>query len=326
VLSLPHLYRLGPGSYRSPRDKPGQTGTDATDPDVGACHSGGMTEDTVRTRRNFPAETWAVVRDAYLGGETAESIARRLNMSVNTIRKRASRCGWTHAAHARAIQRASEDGPAAPIDLARARDAAVAHAAALLTEGRALEASAILRAAEALGRVVGGDAAGLPSTPEPGPEPEPETPESAEAVEAARRQIREHIDQVAAERAGQLALDLLTDEGPPQAVYGAFAFRWRAMILGPAVALADYARGLQGGWASHYWDAEGRLIPQDPVPPAPDPGMVRQHLRLCRGAAGEDEGDGDWVWPPRGWAGRDGAPRDGRPEAEAEDARSGHGG
>ena len=244
----------------------------------------GMTEDPVRTRRNFPAETWAVVRDAYLGGETAESIARRLNMSVNTIRKRASRCGWTHAAHAKAIERAVEAGPVAPIDLARARDAAVAHAAALLTEGRALEASAILRAAEALGRAGGGEAGGLT--------PGPDTPETDEAVEEMLRQISGHIDQIAIERAGQLALDLLTDEGPPQSVYAAFAFRWRATVLGPAVALADYARGLQGGWASRYWDAEGRLIPQDPVPPAPDPGMVRQHLRLCRGAAGGGEGGG----------------------------------
>jgi hypothetical protein len=158
----------------------------------------------------------------------------------------------------------------------------------------------MLRAAEALGRVVvGGDAGGLPSGPQP--EPEPDTPESDAAVEAALRQIGDHIDQVAAERASQLALDLLTDEGPPQAVYGAFAFRWRAMMLGPAVALADYARGLQGGWASRYWDAEGRLIPQDPVPPAPDPGMVRQHLRLCRAAAGDGEGLDGWIWPPRDW-------------------------
>lgn len=302
MLSLPHLYRFSPGSYRSPRDEPAQTGTDATVADVGGCHTARMTEDTVRTRRNFPAETWAVVRDAYLGGETAESIARRLNMSINTIRKRAGRCGWTHAAHARAIQRAVEAGPAAPIDLARARDAAVAHAAALLSEGRALEASAILRAAEALGRAVGGDAGGLPAGPDT-----PEADAEADgAVDEMLRQISGHIDQIAAERASQLALDLLTDEGPPQAVYGAFAFRWRAMMLGPAVALADYARGLQGGWASRYWDADGRLIPQDPVPPAPDPGMVRQHLRLCRGAAGGDEGAGGWVWPPRDWELHDG--------------------
>ena len=261
-----------------------------------------MTQDTVRTRRNFPAETWAVVRDAYLGGETAESIARRLNMSVNTIRKRASRCAWTHAAHARAIERACADGPVAPIDLAQARDAAVAHAATLLAEGRALEASAILRAAEALGRA-GGGAAG--SGPESGPGPGPDTAE-ADEVEEVLRHISAHIDRIAIERAGQLALDLLTDEGPPQAVFGAFAFLWRARVLGPAVALADYAQGLKGGWASRYWDAEGRLIPQDPVPPAPDPGMVRQHLRLCRAAAGGDEGDDGWVWPPRDWELHDG--------------------
>lgn len=293
MLSRLALYRVSPGSYRSRRDKPRQTGTGATVVDVGGCHTVGMTEDTVRTRRNFPAETWAVVRDAYLGGETAESIARRLNMSVNTIRKRASRCAWTHAAHARAIERACKDGPAAPVDLARARDAAVAHAATLLSEGRALEASAMLRAAEALGRAGGSD----------GDTPDAAAAEADGAVEETLRQISDHIDRLAIARASQLALDLLTDEGPPQTVYSAFAFRWRAWVLGPVVALADYARGLQGGWASRYWDADGRLIPQDPVPPAPDAGMVRQHLRLCRGTAGGDEGDGDWVWPPRDWWG-----------------------
>ena len=300
MLSRLALYRPSPGSYRSRRDQPGQGGTDATVADVGGCHTAPMTQDTVRTRRNFPAETWAVVRDAYLGGETAESIARRLNMSINTIRKRAGRCGWTHAAHARAIQRAVEAGPAARIDLAQARDAAVAHAAALLSEGRALEASAMLRAAEALGRAGfgeagGSEAGGLAAGPEA------DTPEADAAVEETLRQISDHIDRLAIERASQLALDLLTDEGPPQAVYSAFAFRWRARVLGPAVALADYARGLQGGWASRYWDAEGRLIPQDPVPPAPDPGMVRQHLRLCRKTAEGGEGLDGWVWPPRDW-------------------------
>ena len=273
-----------------------------------------MTQDMVRTRRNFPAETWAVVRDAYLGGETAESIARRLNMSVNTIRKRAGRCGWTHAAHARAIARAREDGSAAAIDLAGARDAAVAHAAALLGEGRALEASAMLRAAEALGRAGlgeagGGEAGGGAADGDPAG-PEPGTPEADAAMEETLRQISDRIDQITIERASQLALDLLSDEGPPQAVYSAFAFRWRAWVLGPAVALADFAQGIRGGWASRYWDAEGRLIPQDPVPPLPDPGMVRQHLRLCRGAAGGEAGHGDWVWPPRDWWGAGGDPPD----------------
>ena len=271
-----------------------------------------MTQDMVRTRRNFPAETWAVVRDAYLGGETAESIARRLNMSVNTIRKRAGRCGWTHAAHARAIQRARDAGPAAPADLAGARDAAVAHAAALLGEGRALEASAMLRAAEALGRAGFGEAGGGEAGAET------ETSDADAAVEETLRQISDHIDRIAAERASQLALDLLTDEGPPQAVYSAFAFRWRAWVLGPAVALADFAQGIRGGWASRYWDAEGRLIPQDPVPPLPDPGMVRQHLRLCRAAAGGEAGDGDWVWPPKDWWGAGGDPPDETIRGDAE--------
>lgn len=85
-----------------------------------------MTQDGIRTRRNLPAETWAVVRDAYLGGETAESISRRLNLSINTIRKRATRCGWTHRAHARAIQRSGDEDTPPPIDPKEARDGAVA--------------------------------------------------------------------------------------------------------------------------------------------------------------------------------------------------------
>ncbi|AQR62784.1 hypothetical protein BZG35_14825 [Brevundimonas sp. LM2] len=258
-----------------------------------------MTEDGIRTRRNFPAETWAVIRDAYLGGETAESISRRLNISINTIRKRASRCGWTHAAHARAIARAADAGPPAPVDLRQARDGAIAYAASLLGEGRALEASAVLRAAEALGRITGDGGDGPPA------EPPPPTPEEVVAERAAQKEVMDVVHQQVMEWADQLAFDLLTDRGPPQAAYGAFAWRWRAWVLGPEVALSDFRAGIHGGWASRYWDAEGRLLEIDPIPPRPDLLMVTQHLRRCQGVDWGQEDLTGWRWPPRDWWGEE---------------------
>jgi len=274
-----------------------------------------MTQDGIRTRRNFPAETWAVIRDAYLGGETAESISRRLNISINTIRKRATRCGWTHAAHARAIHRASEEGLPARIDLKQARDAAIAHAAALLGEGRALEASAILRAAEALGRVTGAPA---PAPADADVDPEDQTPEERAEAEAEKLAVVEAVMAEVERRANVLALDLLTDRGPSLAAHGAFALRWRARMLGPDVALADFQAGVHGGWASRHWDAHGRLLPVDPRPPEPDTMMVRQHLRHCQGADWGKEDLSGWTWPPRDWLPEDQRPPE--PGAGADEA------
>lgn len=162
-----------------------------------------MTEDGIRTRRNFPAETWAVVRDAYLGGETAESISRRLNLSINTIRKRATRCGWTHVAHARAIRRSGDEDAPPPIDPQVARAGAVAQAAALLAAGRAVEATALLKAAEALDRFV--PAAQRLRCRAEEKLGRPLTLEEDAAEEARVREQRRLLDEFIMEEAGKLA-------------------------------------------------------------------------------------------------------------------------
>lgn len=191
-----------------------------------------MTEVGIRTRRNFPAETWAVVRDAYLGGETAESISRRLGLSVNTIRKRATRCGWTHAAHARAINRTAVEIAAADVDPQTARRAAVSQAASMIASGRATEATALLKAAEALGRFA-----------DMHPEPAPVITDAQDIDrEAELRTAWELLDLTIQERASALATDLISERGVGAANHVAFALRWRAEMLGPAIAHADRER------------------------------------------------------------------------------------
>ena len=238
-----------------------------------------MTETGIRTRRNFPAETWAVVRDAYLGGETAESIQKRLGISVNSIRKRASRCGWTHAAHARAIA-GSDTAGLTPVDPDQARAGAVARAAALLAAGRAVEATALLKAAEALARFVPAatrlrcaaeDSLGRRLTPEEDAEAEAE-------ARAVRRQLQTHIE----EEAARLAAQLLADESHTTLQFGLFALKWRAEHLGPEVAAHDRARAEFGGWAGHYYEDTGAFRSEEAVF-----GRVWQHMRVqARTAAG----------------------------------------
>ena len=88
--------------------------------------------------------TWALARDAYLGGEGAASIARRLGLTVNGLRKRAARHGWTRTQHARALARERRPDQVLSEMLARIGPA--------LREGRLEEAADLARAAERLTR------------------------------------------------------------------------------------------------------------------------------------------------------------------------------
>jgi hypothetical protein len=224
-----------------------------------------MTEDGVRTRRNFPAETWAVVRDAYLGGETAESIGRRLNISVNTIRKRASRCGWTHVAHARAIERSGDEGgPSAPATPEAAMTAALGHAALAMAEGRATDATALIRAAEAMGRVAGVDPA---NTPLRMPGYAALTPEEDAAREAAAKKGWNDLLDLIEAQADALARQILADVPYAPAVHSGFVHAWRAQYLGPEAAAQDHAR-MQANAAHRvpfHWHDDGQPLPVDEV-------------------------------------------------------------
>jgi len=128
--------------------------------------------DHFRLRKYRGPETWARVREAYLAGEPAPSVARRFDVSLANIRKKASREGWTRHALARRHDlkpiRGAPDGarpaigplpdvlnlpfePAErPVKVSEAIERAGARAAWLLSEGRAPEAEVLIRAARAL--------------------------------------------------------------------------------------------------------------------------------------------------------------------------------
>ena len=124
-------------------------------------------------------EAWARIREAYLSGLSAPTVAARFGVSVAAIRKRAAREGWTKAAQAGAMRPrpsarlhpadggAPDAAPGAPDEgaviaayriplalhprsLARQSLARAAHA---LREGRALDAQRMAAAAEAVLRV-----------------------------------------------------------------------------------------------------------------------------------------------------------------------------
>ena len=124
-------------------------------------------------------QTWGRIREAYLSGLSAPTVAARFGVSVAAIRKRAAREGWTKAAMGdspspswrgpapRAVGEAAFPDPLVaaeqpvveafriplalhPRTLARQSLARAAHA---LREGRALDAQRMAHAAEAVLRV-----------------------------------------------------------------------------------------------------------------------------------------------------------------------------
>lgn len=128
--------------------------------------------DHYRLRKYRGPETWAKVREAYLAGEPAPSVALRFDVGLASIRKKASREGWTRHAMARRYDlkpiRGAPDGPRPaigplpdalnlafepnerPVRVVEAVERAAARAAWLLSEGRAGEAEVLIRAAKSL--------------------------------------------------------------------------------------------------------------------------------------------------------------------------------
>lgn len=125
-----------------------------------------------RLRKYRGPETWRQVREAFIAGESGPSVARRFDVGLANLRRRAREEGWTRAAIAATLDlkpiRNGADAPRPAIglltdaDTQRAlraihpRDAmglAVRRASALLAAGQASEAAALLRAAEALERM-----------------------------------------------------------------------------------------------------------------------------------------------------------------------------
>jgi hypothetical protein len=121
-------------------------------------------------------EIWARVRTAYLAGEPAPSVARRFDVGLDNLRKRASAEGWTRNRAALrndlrpGRERPTSQGPSPgppgpagePVDAApeypvgtrEALKRAAERAAWLIAEGRGAEAMVLVRAAEALSNLV----------------------------------------------------------------------------------------------------------------------------------------------------------------------------
>ena len=128
-----------------------------------------------RLRKYRGPETWARVRAAYVAGEPAPSVARRFDVGLSNLRRRAMKEGWTRNRVAETLDRAlsgerappreEADGPpdilayerpphprlADRPDIAVAR--AMRRAARLLSHGRTVEAEMTIRTAERLTRL-----------------------------------------------------------------------------------------------------------------------------------------------------------------------------
>jgi len=137
--------------------------------DVAACNHLRMEHHRLRKYRG--PETWARVRAAYVAGESAPSVARRFDVGLSNLRRRAMAEGWTRNRIAerldfKPLRGGADDPPPALAALSPAaetvetpwisREVAVARAlrraAWLLSQGQAAEAMALMRAAEALER------------------------------------------------------------------------------------------------------------------------------------------------------------------------------
>ena len=125
-----------------------------------------------RLRKYRGPETWEQVRKAYVAGESAPSVARRFDVGLSNLRRRAMAEGWTRARIAerldlRPLRDGADDPPPALLALAElealpetpriAPRAAVAkavrRAAWLVSQGKSTEAMALLRAAHALNKL-----------------------------------------------------------------------------------------------------------------------------------------------------------------------------
>ena len=211
-------------------------------------------------KQRSPA-VWARVREAYLAGEPAASVARRFDVGVGNLRFRANAEGWTRKAvmaaaeteaEAEAIRLAGRAdtitsvAEALPdIDPDEASAAGIRHAAALIAAGRGAEALSLLKAVQGLAQT-------LEATASYDEEPEPD-PFDYTA-------LQRHSLEMAVKNAEAMLGD--TGYGITSA-FGHAAYHWRAANLGPEIARHDFEQGVSGGWAGHYWEEDGTLKPLD---------------------------------------------------------------
>ncbi len=258
-------------------------------------------------KQRSPA-VWARVKAAYLAGEPAASVARRFDVGYGNLRYRAYAEGWTRKAamawadagaaeetvrlagqaDAAALFAAPGDAPE-PADPRSARRQAITRASALLAAGRAVEATAMLRAAESLARLTGDDMDG------DGPADDgPLTPEQDAAREAAAKKGWNDLLDLIEGQADALARQLLADVAHAPAVHSGFVHAWRAQYLGPEAAAHDHAR-MQANAAhrvAFHWHDDGQPLPVDEVR-AMYYQVFRQQIRARAGLPAVGPGDGD---------------------------------
>lgn len=123
-----------------------------------------------RLRKYRGPEVWARVRAAYEAGESGASVARRFDVGLSNLRKKARKEGWTRKDIARRLDEALEPRrpdaeatrashipavePARSVDPREALEQAMHRAGGLLAEGRGAEAQSLIRSAESLARLV----------------------------------------------------------------------------------------------------------------------------------------------------------------------------
>ena len=205
---------------------------------------------------------WAKVREAYLAGEPAASVARRVDVGVGNLRFRANAEGWTRKAVMAAAEteeaaeelrlagRAAAVLPAveAPIDIDpdEASAAGIRHAAALIAAGRGAEALSLLKAVQGLAQTL--EAMAAPHEAEAEPDRFDFTALQTHSIEMAVKNAEAML--------GDTGYGITSS-------FGHAAYHWRAANLGPEIARHDFEQGVSGGWAERYWEADGRLKPLD---------------------------------------------------------------
>lgn len=279
-----------------------------------------------RLRKYRSAETWARVREAYVAGESGPSVARRFDVGLANLRKKAAREGWHRRATAMLLERelparreglppgladgggveAGVEDEAPDLDPDTAIDQLMRRAIAAAGQGRAAEAQGLIRAAEGLKRL---------TQPAHAPGERPLTPEecdaraAAEEVEAAA--VRERVVERLSRLAEHMAHELLMQQpsGIP-AVYMPFVYVFRARHFGPEIEAADHRHAAAMGWSLDHWDADGRLKPGLALGPsghapasttAPSEGAGPEHCcawteemeAAAREGRGLDDGEGE---------------------------------
>lgn len=241
-----------------------------------------MTERRIIKQRS-PA-VWARVKEAYLAGEPAASVARRFDVGLGNLRFRANAEGWTRKAAMAAAEQEAEaedrrlagqadvdeplllppEAPVSPEDLHEALEVATRRAASLLARGRAAEASALLKAAEALDRRIGSPAPEA-SREEHATAAPPEAPVDDIAAEEELYRLRAELESHILSRADETARRMLSDLDTPPDLLGALALRWRAENLGPECAALDFIRHREVGRPCRYWNEDGSLKSLDEI-------------------------------------------------------------